>query len=426
MKIIKLEAENFKRLKAIEISPEGNTIVISGANTEGKTSVLDSIWVALGGREAAKGLKKPIREGEESAEVKVDLGDMIVTRKWTSDTKSYLTVENQAGAIFKSPQAILDNLIGNLSFDPLAFSHMTDKEQKETLLDLVNIDLDLDEWEEERQSEYDERTVVNRKVKELEGQLAGIPEAEEGLPSEEVSASTILEEISAAQLVKDGNDEKRREYSSMREVMQDLGLTKENLEGQISNLQQELEQTLTRIKNGRQVLADKNAEVTALVDPDMDSFQEKLKNIEKTNEAVRDKVKRTELETKVTETKAESEGLTKKIDDLDTKKSDAIEAAEFPIEHLGFDETGVTYKGIPFGQCSAAESLRVSLSIAIAINPKLRVLRITDGSLLDSKNMKIINEMVKDNDYQLWIEKVMDSPDGASVYIEDGEIRENV
>ena len=79
MKIISLEAENYKRLKAIEITPDGNTVVIAGRNAQGKTSVLDAIWAALGGREGNKA-SKPIREGAETAKVRVDLGDIVVTR----------------------------------------------------------------------------------------------------------------------------------------------------------------------------------------------------------------------------------------------------------------------------------------------------------------------------------------------------------
>ncbi len=43
MKIIKLQSENIKKLKAIEIKPDSNLIQITGANAQGKTSVLDSI-----------------------------------------------------------------------------------------------------------------------------------------------------------------------------------------------------------------------------------------------------------------------------------------------------------------------------------------------------------------------------------------------
>jgi DNA repair exonuclease SbcCD ATPase subunit len=436
LKIIELKAENVKKLKAIEIRPDDNTVVISGRNEQGKTSVLDSIWFALGGKDAMKGLKKPIREGEEKAQITIDLGDIIVTRKWTGNDKSYLTVENRDGAIFKSPQAILDNLIGNLSFDPLAFSHMSDKEQKEALLDLVNIDLDLEEWENDRKEAYEDRTDVNRKVKELEGQLAGIQFSED-TPDEEVSASTVLEEIAKAQEVKDANDEKRRSLQSGKDELGSLDARMEEVDNFILSMNEELaaihaklataEENKGKLKamvaEQRKTCQGLNMEVMKLEDPDMSAFHEKLNNVEEVNKAIREKKKGVEIQASLDTAKAESKALTEEIEEMDEAKSSAITSAKFPIEHLGFDDTGVTYKGIPFGQCSAAESLRVSLSIAMAANPKLKVLRITDGSLLDSKNMKIIQNMVKENDYQCWVE-IVDESGKMGIYIEDGEIKE--
>lgn len=423
LKIIKFTAENVKKLKAIEITPEGNTIVISGKNENGKTSVLDAIFLALGGKVASKGVTKPIRDGEESAYSRVDLGDIIVTRKWTSNEKTYLTVENRDGAKFSSPQAILDELIGNLSFDPLAFSNMKDSDQRETLLDLVDIDLDLDEWEITRKKYYDDRTEVNRKAKELKGQISGI-EVPDDTPNEEVKTVTILDEIEEAQKVQDANDEKRRDAQALRHYLETLEITKSETEERIATLQASLANTSKEIKETRANLQTMNPELAALEDPGMEIFKKKLANVEQTNEHVREKLKKKELQTKLNAEEKESQRLTEEINEMDGNKEQAIKSAKFPIEHLGFDDNGVTYKDIPFAQCSAAERLRVSLSMAIAINPRLRVLRITDGSLLDSENMKVIKEMVDDSGYQLWIEQVMDAPDGASVFIEDGEIKE--
>ena len=118
-----------------------------------------------------------------------------------------------------------------------------------------------------------------------------------------------------------------------------------------------------------------------------------------------------------------SAAYTAKIEALDKQKNDAIAAAKFPVAGLSFTDTGVLYNGIPFSQCSSAEKLRVSVAIAMAGNPKLRVIRITDGSLIDSKNMAIIESLAKENDYQIWIEKV-DESGSVGVYIEDGQIKQ--
>ena len=50
VKITSFEAENIKRVKAVELKPsESGLTVIGGRNGQGKTSVLDAIAWALGG-----------------------------------------------------------------------------------------------------------------------------------------------------------------------------------------------------------------------------------------------------------------------------------------------------------------------------------------------------------------------------------------
>ena len=111
MKIINLQAENIKRLKAVEITPQGNAVVLGGENGAGKSSVLDSIMMALGGGRTI--CEQPIRDGETRASIRLDLGKYVVERKFTKG-KSYLTVTQADGAEIKSPQAMLDELIGSL------------------------------------------------------------------------------------------------------------------------------------------------------------------------------------------------------------------------------------------------------------------------------------------------------------------------
>ena len=59
--------------------------------------------------------------------------------------------------------------------------------------------------------------------------------------------------------------------------------------------------------------------------------------------------------------------------------------------------------------------------MAMALNPEIRVIRITDGSLLDSGNLALIAEMADEHDFQVWIEKV-DESGTIGVYIEDGAV----
>ncbi len=74
---------------------------------------------ALGGKDAVP--DEPIRHGAKSANIKLDLGDMIVERKF-SNNGTYLTITAADGTTVKGPQQLLDKLVGRLSFDPLNLS----------------------------------------------------------------------------------------------------------------------------------------------------------------------------------------------------------------------------------------------------------------------------------------------------------------
>ena len=159
MKIVKLVAENIKKIKAVEINPNGEIVTIAGKNGAGKTSILDSIWWAMSGTSHIQGA--PIRKGQTKARIKLDLGEIIVERKFT-DAGSTLTVENSEGARFPSPQKMLDALVGSLSFDPLAFSRMEPRKQLDELRRVSKLDVDIDKLNTLNALDYDKRTQLNR------------------------------------------------------------------------------------------------------------------------------------------------------------------------------------------------------------------------------------------------------------------------
>ena len=133
-RIIRLEIENFKRLHAIELDPPEGTVIIGGANAQGKSSTLDAIQAALcGGRSLPE---DPIHHGERKAKIVVETEDLVVSRKFTAKG-STLEVRTKAGAKVRSPQGALDALTHALSFDPLAFCQMKAGEQRETLRELA-------------------------------------------------------------------------------------------------------------------------------------------------------------------------------------------------------------------------------------------------------------------------------------------------
>jgi len=91
-----------------------------------------------------------------------------------------------------------------------------------------------------------------------------------------------------------------------------------------------------------------------------------------------------------------------------------------PIEGLGINETSVTYEGIPMSQINEASKLKVGVAISMALNPELKVIRLK-GNDLDSDSLKTVADMVKEKDFQIWIEKV-DETGEIGFVIEDGMV----
>lgn len=403
MKIVQLTAENVKRLKAVEITPDGTVQVIGGRNAQGKSSVLDAIWLALGGGPAAKDTARPIRDGETKASVTLDLGELKVTRTWTqSGTK--LAVENADGARYQGPQGILDALVGKLAFDPLGFTRLDAKKQVQELLALVDLPIDLDDMAAQRKALYEQRAEIGRQGK----ALGDVPAVDETLPTEESSAIAVINMIESRR-------DRNREIESAKGDVEDGAALIKKLADEISRLQADLKEAQANQKK-------RIEKVNFLGNPEpTDELEQQLANLEESNAQVRANNAARAKAAEKARLLAEYKAFDAKIEALDKAKTDALAKAEFPVEGLSFDEDGVTFHGVPLSQASSAEQIRVSLAIAMALNPKLRVLRIADGSLLDEESMALIAETVKANDFQLWIERVGNADAGA-VIIEDGQV----
>ena len=402
MRILELQAENVKRLRAVDITPDGTLQVIGGRNAQGKSSVLDAIWLALGGGKASKETALPIRDGEKKASVRLDLGDLVVSRSWTAKGTT-LKVESADGAQYKSPQAMLDKLVGSLSFDPLAFTRLSAKDQKDALLDLVHLDIDLDALADQRNQVFAERAEIGRR-----GKAIGEVTVDDDLPTDEQSAGEIITRI--------------REAEAHNKVINDALWQVQFTSGEIAKAEEQIAELEEQVAAWREELVE--LKDYALADKtDVSFLEDQLSTVEESNAAIRannEARKQAALKAKY---RRDYEARTAKIAELDAVKADALKAAQFPVDGLSFDDSGVLYHGIPFSQASSAEQIRVSVAMAMAMNPKLRVLRIKDGSLLDADAMEALRAQVAENNFQLWIEVVNPDDEGA-VIIEDGKVQE--
>lgn len=407
--IVELRAENFKRLRAITIRPNGSTVIIGGRNAQGKSSTLDAIEVLLNGASSLP--EEPIRRGARKARIVADLGELVVERVCTTRGKSELVVKEKGDPVPKrSPQAILDKLCSKISFDPLEFARMETKKQDKVLKDLLG--LDFSDIDAERAKHYEKRADVNKELTRLDALIEKAPYHADA-PKQLVDVADLSAQIQAHA----DNATKRNMAIAPIDKMR---ARREATDDRIKHLQDELDTAKELSAALARDIEKAEAELPPEPEP-IDSTREKLRTSEATNDKVRANLARDEMEKQAQSKAEESEQLTDKIKDLDQKKQERLAAAHFPVDGLGFDESGPTFNGIPLAQASQAERLRVSVAIGAAMNPRLKIMLVREASLLDQAAMEMLAKLADETGSQIWLERV-GTGDPTAVIIEDGSV----
>lgn len=394
MRVLNLYCENIKRLTAVDITPEEDCVVVSGMNENGKTSAIDSIWLAVKYRAASKTNPVPLREGTQKGIIVLDIGDYIVTRKFSSTGNTILEVRTPDGSKIKSPQALLDGLVSDLSFDPWAWSRMDEKQQREMLgdilLELTNGSVNLAEFDAKIEEAAEERKLVKREVKRLESLVSNMRAPTSNDPTKEESVVDVSKRLDQAVRKRSLLDQRAELEKKMRQIDVDLAA---------------IDEIMT-----------------------VDELRDKLSSIETNNRRAREVVEYNKFKDSLSSLKDQVKELSDKIELTQINKDEALEESDLPVDGLKLTADGIMISNengdlVPFKQASAARKLKISLGIAMAANPKLRVIRIADGSLLDDESMKIVKNMAKDEDFQVWIEYASrNKDDKIGVYIEDGAV----
>lgn len=419
MKIIELRAENFKRLKAVTIRPNGNMVEITGANGNGKSSVMDAMWAAFKGKLA--GVVEPIRKGAEKATLMLQLGDQKVEwtihREFKRDkdgeiTTSLKVLRADGSPVAKSPQAVIDAFLGAFTFDPLAFARAKSEDQFEALKRFV-AGFDFEANSAARKKLFDERTDVNRNAKRERSTALSIelppgpkPAAPDGQALIDKLASAASHNASIEQL-KRARQEQAAGIESKRDEAETLRARAATLE----RLADAAEKGLAGMPQPPEPM-------------NVDAIRAELGAAERIKGVIVMHENRERHDQAAIALENRSKLLTEKIDELDETRAKAIEAAKLPVEGLTLGDDVVLYKDLPFSEASQAEKLVVSCAIGMAQNPDLRVLRTYDGSLLDSKSRGVIAAMAKSRDFQMWLERVDESGEIGFV-IENGEVAAN-
>lgn len=435
MQVIELVAENYKKLRAVQVRPTGALVQISGKNGNGKSSLLDALWVVIRG--AAVAPPEPIRQGAERAVIRANMGELTATRTFArKEDGGYTTelrVENAEGVRLAKPQDVLNALCDVLAFDPLEFARLKAADQVEVLKRFVP-GVDFAQLASADQKDYEARTDYNRAAKQAKAAADAI-QVPEGTPEEPVDDAALVAQLAGATEHNSAIEKRRlnREKlaNSIAGMLRSAADDRQEATDKRAQAAQLLEDAQALEEQAAQVEANAATEqkrldgAPPLPEPiDTKRLQGQITNARNANLFVTQRKQRDAHLRSASENQALADACTQRMADRKLAREQAIADAKLPVQGLSFNDGQVFLNGVPFEQASDAERLLASCRIAMAQNPKLRVLRIRDGSLLDEDSRAALAKLLAAEDFQCWME-VVDSSGQVGFVLEDGALKAN-
>lgn len=421
VKIAAFEAENVKRIKAVELAPTRDGLtVIGGANNQGKTSVLDALAWALGGDRLKP--SSPEREGSMlPPRLRVELSNGIVVER--SGRSSALKVTDPAGN--KAGQRLLDAIIDPLALNLPRFLEQSDREKARTLLDIIGVGDKLATLDQREGELYSQRTAVGQ----MERQKRGAAEEmahHDGVPAEPVSASELIEQQQAI-LARNGENQRKRER--VREIEQ-LAARHEGDEvrcrQRIAELEAQLAEEMRRQEQARVELAKAKADLEVarktaeqLADESTAEIEASLAAIDEVNAKVRENAAREAAMAEADSLAEEYGALTESIEEVRAEKMALLDGAGMPLEGLSVEHGELVYNGAKWDCMSGSDQLKVATAIIRRLKPDCGFVLVDKLEQMDPVTLSEFGEWASSEGLQV-IGTRVSTGDECSIIIEDG------
>lgn len=414
VKITSFEAENVKRVKAVQLEPkEDGLTVIGGRNNQGKTSVLDAIaWALAGNKRRPSAAKRDGAAGDPKMRVELSNG-IVVERKGEGGK---LKVSDPAGG--KSGQALLDGFVGQLALDLPRFMEMNDSQKAEELLKIIGVGDELARLDAQVEADYNRRTTVGQMAKQKRG-AADDMESYPDAPAEPVSAAELIEQQQGI-LARNGENQRKRELA--REIERRW----KDAQGRAANLRANIEDLTRRLNETEREESDlyEDLQIAAktaeqLRDESTAEIEASIAAIDETNAKVRANAAKALAEQEAAELEAHYDELTARIEQTRTARRKLLEGADMPLPGLSVDASRLTYDGKFWDSMSGSEQLKVATAIVRKLKPDCGFVLVDKLEQMDAQTLAEFGTWAEGEGLQV-IGTRVSTGDECSIVIEDG------
>lgn len=409
VKITAFEAENVKRIKAVQIAPEPSGLtVIGGNNNQGKTSVLDAIAWALGGNKYRPETAQ--RDGAQTPpHLRLRLSNgLIVERKGKN---SDLTVTDATGQ--RGGQQLLDAFVEQLALDLPRFLQAGDREKADTLLKIIGVGDRLVAADRQIKTLYDRRTAIGQiadQKKKFADEMQSFPDA----PVEPVSATELIlrqQEI----LARNGENQRKRQHAA-------------NLENTVRILQAKVDDLTEKLREASKQCADamKNLEIAQksaeeLQDESTAELESSIRNIEEINRKVRANMDKDKAEEDAKQYSEQYQQLNSEICDARKARLELLVGAKLPLPGLDVQDGSLIYNGKHWSDMSGSDQLRVATAIVRQLNPDCGFVLLDKLEQMDMRTLQEFSAWLESEGLQAIATRVSTGGE-CQIIIEDGRV----
>lgn len=403
MRVLEYEAHNIGRVRDIKFDLEGRHLfIVGGKNSQGKTSSLNSLLIALCGKSGMDDFPEVVlSNGQTHGWIKAKLSgddelhdsvgftlEYLVTRKPHGQVVEEFRILDSTGDEAPEPRTLLKRLYQLRAFDPLAFERLDRKGKRSLILQMLGLDFSVKRAEAKKI--YDQRAAMKKDAAKLEGQLSAL-QIHQGVPAEEISVNALMEELGRRQAVNKSNKQARVDLLARDENVKAQDRVVAETKAALTALRKKLEDTETLREEMSTKAEDLRASVVQLVDADEAEAKKQIASSDQINRQVRDNQKRKQIETTYADLIMRVEHATVDMEIIAREESEAIKAAKFPVPGMSFDDDGVLLNNLPIEQAGKKERIEASVDIGIALNPRLKLMVSQDGGDLDVEAMAAID-----------------------------------
>ena len=408
MKIIALEVENVKRIKAVRMVPSTKGLtVIGGKNGQGKTSVLSAIAYALGGEKYRPGnLRREGALSDARIHIETDEG-LVIERKGKNAS---LTVTDPSGR--RGGQAILDEIVSKFAIDLPKFLHATDAERARILLGVLGIGDQIAALDREEKAAFDKRTVVGRQASQKQKAAEEMPYHEDA-PEEPLSVSELIREQQDVLARNGANAQKRRHCAEIEAAYS------RKLE-EVSAMRKRLEEAEHALSKMEEDVKTSQKSIAQLEDESTEEIEEKIRNFEEINKKVRDNMDRARVLGEAEDLKEQSDALSAEVEAVRKRRASLLEGADLPYPGLTVENGILLLNGKTWDCMSGSMQMVVASSIALRLNPKCRFVLADGMEALDEDTLARYDEWLREHDMQAICTRVSTGGE-CTLVIEDGE-----